>query len=124
MTSRSEFLEANGERQFHLRSSSAVSFALTVLPPFRKVVKSLTKAPSTNSVVRKSRTGLQPSAPSPRPFLAILGQYLDEAEKCITQWHASGCRKRSPEEKQVLSLLTLLEEATKVRQLPIDSRGL
>ncbi|KAM3075288.1 hypothetical protein ACMFMF_005966 [Clarireedia jacksonii] len=94
--------------------SSAISFALKVLPPFRKVVKSLTKpSPSTTSVIRESRTGQQPSGPLPRPFLAILGQYLDEAEKCITQWHGSRCHKGSPEEKQVLNLLTLLEEATK-----------
>ncbi|TEY35748.1 hypothetical protein BOTCAL_0583g00020 [Botryotinia calthae] len=86
--------------------SSAISFALKVLPPFREVVKSLTKpSPSTT---RKNRTGYPP-----RPFLAILGQYLDEVEKCIKRWHTSGCSKGSSEEKQVLNLLTLLEEATK-----------
>ncbi|KAL6906955.1 hypothetical protein GGI43DRAFT_380477 [Trichoderma evansii] len=74
--------------------SPAISFALKVLPEFRNVVKSLTN-------------------PTSRPFLAILGQYLYEAEICITQWHASGCHKGSTEEKQVLNLLTLLEEATK-----------
>jgi hypothetical protein len=105
--------------------SSAISFALKVLPPFRNVVKSLTKPPpSITSVVRESRTRPQLSGPPRRPFLAILGQYLDEAEKCITQWHASGCYKGSPEEKQVLNLLTLLEEATKVTQFSLGSRGL
>lgn len=101
--------------------SSAISFALKVLPPFRKVVKELTKPPPRKArVVRESRTEPQPSDPLPRPFLAILGQYLDEAEKCITQWHASGCHKGSQEEKKVLNLLTLLEEATKVTQFSIS----
>ncbi|KAH6714536.1 hypothetical protein BKA61DRAFT_734979 [Leptodontidium sp. MPI-SDFR-AT-0119] len=114
MTSRSEFMPTARDNSTSVRSSSAISFALKVLPPFRKVVKSLTKPPPiTTSVVRESRTEQQPSGPPPRPFLAILGQYLDEVEKCITQWHASGCHKGSPEEKQVLNLLTLLEEATK-----------
>lgn len=105
--------------------SSAISFALKVLPPFRNVVKSLTNPqPSTNSVVRESRTDPQPSGAPLRPFLAILGQYLEEAEKCTTQWHASGYHKGSSEEKQVLNLLTLLEEATKVTQKSVGSKGL
>ena len=99
--------------------SSAISFALKVLPPFRNVVKT-----SISRVVRESRTKPQLSGPPSRPFLAILGQYLDEAEKCIRKWQARGCYKGSPEEKQVLNLLTLLEEATKVTQFSIGSRGL
>jgi len=95
--------------------SSAISFALKVLPPFRDIVKSLVKPPrSTTRVVRENRTEPPPSSPPPRPFLAILRQYLDEAEKCIKRWDASGCCKGSPEDRQALCLLTLLEEATKV----------
>lgn len=100
-------MDVHGQRH-QLTPSSAISFALKVLPPFHNIVKSLARPSPTTSAAQASRT-----AP-PRPFFAILGQYLEEAEKRITQWHAEGCPKGSSEEKQVLNLLTLLEEATKV----------